>query len=464
MARDYQLNKTLDPIRGMFWFPGEEDQTFSGVLHLEASKSALLETSEFHYKGMEALFSGAPKREKGQSLKLQGKEMDDAMRWPAHRIIHGHDDHGNPITLINCHSSNSNSTMIHATRRFRCGAAIFGAHMAGDDLSCDGIRLHFDHMNAWVGRSAFGRYGEFREDKDGKKQLKEIRIPVAEQSGIPLNLSNYQSSEFFCAWHMTSGEINNFKLENRVFLDLCFKEAISWSDALAEAHKWQWFFSLATRTTVDIEHFSLYRNDTRHPVGKNTMEPIPVWIARRHAPEILHKKRTQYDFYFDYDAIENDFSNIIARWHSIQKPWAAVLHRFFAVTSPRDLWVNEQFLFLAQAIESLHRARSGQTNQVDVGKAAKEAYLNAPNDLQTLLGKRGLFVETFRKSRNYWTHYGEPSPETDDRVLSNGDLMNFNEKLRWIVEAAILKEIGLPDTNIANVWGEQWKMRTIKYA
>ena len=193
------------------------------------------------------------------------------------------------------------------------------------------------------------------------------------------------------------------------------------------------------------------------------MEPIPVWIARPHAPKILHEKRTKHDFHFDFTAIEDDFSTIVSQWKNIQQPWAAVLHRFFAVAGPRDLWVNEEFLFLAQAVESLHRARSGQTTQVDVGKAAKEAYLNAPSGLQDLLGNRGSFGKTFRKSRNYWTHYGEPSPETDEQVLSGGDLMDFNEKLRWIVEAAILEEIGVPDSNVARVWSDQWKMRTIKY-
>jgi len=98
-----------------------------------------------------------------------------------------------------------------------------------------------------------------------------------------------------------------------------------------------------------------------------------------------------------------------------------------------------------------------------VDRAAKEAYLNSPADLQEILGARGKFIRLFRKTRNYWTHYGEPSPESDPEVLDDHALYEFSEKLRWIVESAILRELGVPDHCVSRVWSQQWKSRTVTF-
>jgi hypothetical protein len=144
--------------------------------------------------------------------------------------------------------------------------------------------------------------------------------------------------------------------------------------------------------------------------------------------------------------------------------WAAVLHRFVAISSQRELWVNEQFLFLAQAIESLHRARIGSTASITFLNAARQAWEESPVELQKLLGERDVFSSTLRKSRNYWTHYGKPGPGDDPEVLDGDALIIFSEKLRWIVEAAILREIGIPEANVARVWSERWCLRFVNFA
>ena len=257
---------------------------------------------------------------------------------------------------------------------------------------------------------------------------------------------------------------NDFTLSNRVFLDLYFDQPREWSEVIQELHRWQWFLSLATRTNVDVRWFALYRAGNLNPLDDQTMEPCDVWMERRHEKKAAKSQRMSRDFHFTYADVETTLPAVIAAWQRIQKPWAAVLHRFFSITERRNLWLNERFLFLAQAIESIHRARSGSNaSNVDLGQAAKHAYLNAPLELQSLLGKRGVFSEQFRKTRNYWTHYGDPNPETDPDALDGHALYDFNEKLRWIVETAILQEIGIPIQCVAKVWDPRWKSHIVEY-
>ena len=457
------LTVTQKNISGMFWLPDQEDQPLSGVLQRKAGKSAKLETSTFNYEGASNWFPNRPKSKDGKPIRLQGEAFFDAMHMPSRKIIHGHDEHGKPLTLINCYASSANSTLARSCQHYSCDAAIFGVHLQKDDLNCHGIRLHLDHLDDWFGRRMFQHHSETEETDNGRKITK-IAIPMPRDLTTPLGLPGYARSEFFSSWTMQPGD-TEFKLTSRAYLDLYFDEPKGWEDVVHEVHRWQWLMSLATRRPVDVREFALYRSDIRHDDTEDPMIPCYVWMKRRQSPKAPDCRRGGYDFYFTYSDIRSDFPDLIKRWNEIQKPWASVLHRFFAVSHRRGgLWINEQFLFLAQAVESLHRARTGDTDTKGVvDRAAKNAYLNSPPELQQLIGDRGLFVRQFRKTRNYWSHYGEPTPESDPEVLGDIDLYDFNQKLRWIVEFAILREIGVPDHCSTKVWSPQWRGRLVTY-
>ena len=96
-------------------------------------------------------------------------------------------------------------------------------------------------------------------------------------------------------------------------------------------------------------------------------------------------------------------------------------------------------------------------------QAAKEAYLKSPEALRQLLGKRGVFVNQLAESRNYWTHYGHPGPSENPEILDGDELIDLNEKLRRVIEAAILGELGIPDSCIARVWSPKWDSHVISF-
>jgi len=457
------LTETQKSIRGMFWLPGCEDFPLNGVLRLKAGRSASLDIISFNQEEIGTWISNRPKPQGGEELKLTAKAFFDAMHMPSKRVIHGHDENGKPITLLKCYASSSNSTLAMASHRFSCQAAIFGVHLHNEDLNCHGIRLHLDHLDSWVGRSAFRHYKESEETEDGTNKLTKITIPIANNLSIPLSLPGYSKSEFFCSWRMRPSE-SEFRLTSKVYLDLHFEQPREWEDVLHEVHRWQWLMSLATRNPVDVMQFALYRSDVTHPIGRNPMTPCDVWMKRKHSRKAPESKHAGYDFHFTFSDVEKNFSALIGKWNQIQQPWAAVLHRFFATSHRRGLWLNEEFLFLAQAVESIHRARTGDTDGKGVvDRAAKQAYLNSPSELQQLLGDRGKFISLFRKTRNYWTHYGEPSPESDPEVLGDIALHDFNQKLRWIVESAILSELGVPDQCVSKVWSSRWKAHLVTF-
>lgn len=463
MNRTFDLTESEKSIRGMFWLPGDEENQFGGLLHLEAGNSARLETSVFNFGGLGNFFPSRPKRKPGEKMELVGEEFEKAMFRPSKKVINGHDEHGDPITLIRCSSGSAYSTLAMACQQFNCEAAIFGVHLPPDDLMFDGIRLHLDHLDDWVGRSAYRRFSETFEDADGRLQLDKIVIPIARTLSIPLGLSGYSKSEFYCSWGMREDD-SELSLWSRVFLDLFFDVPRDWEELIQEIHQWQWFIGLAARSPVEPRQIAVYRSDVRYQHGEMPMRECPAWMCHHRVTDALREKRREDEFHFRFGDVEADICDVIERWHRIQKPWAAVLHRFFATAGRKGLWLNEEFLFLAQAIESLHRARTGDNDTKGiVERAAKQAYLNAPQGLQETLGDRGLFVRQFRKTRNYWTHYGDPSPSNDSEVLTGTPLHGFCHNLRCIVESAILQEIGVPDRCVPNVWSRRWMSRVVEY-
>lgn len=436
MSRDLPLAQNQKDIHGRFWFHDDPANAFHGLVKLEAGKKPVLEISQF----------GGPR----------AAEM--LRNAPAKRAIHGHDEHGRALTLLDCHSPFSRSTMVMVTHRYICRAAIIGEAIPPDDIQFDRLMLRCDHQNDWISRHAFEAPIAIKPESGHSNEIAKIEIPLRKQRKIPLGLNGYQESNFSFTYSMKP-DAGDFHMVSRTYLDLVFPTPVSWSDVLDEVRRWRWFFSLATRTTVEVEELTLCRR-TSNP--EKPFHHLPVWIERHYPLDPKAKRLTALDFHFTYDNIESSFPEVIRRWRAIQESWGAVLHRFFAIAEPRKLWINERFLFLAQAIESLHRARSGDVGD-NFTRAAKEAHLNSPASLQKRLGKRQIFIDQLHRSRNFWTHYGKPGPGDDPLILEGRDLEDLNEKLRWVIEAAILMEIGIPEECVAMVWDERWKQDWINF-
>ena len=304
--------------------------------------------------------------------------------------MHGTDDNGAPITLVNCFESNSSATATRLSRTIRCDVAIFGVHLAADDLNFSGIVLRFDHQDEWLQRFAFGEI-EHELSSDDSKEITMIKIPVRETREIDLDLSGYARSCFDLWWTIGPNR-SEHRFGSRSYLDLLFDAPASWTDLRAEFQSWSWLLGMATRSPIDIEELFLRRNDVPLRDGHAELKLLPCWIARKFGPAPANSDRTRHEFHFTFDDVEASFATVHARWRRMREPWAAVLQRFIAISSPRDLWRNEEFLFLAQAIESLARARSPQNQSIKFKAAAFEAWDCSPSALQILLGPRDVFA------------------------------------------------------------------------
>jgi hypothetical protein len=448
MAEDLRLTEDQEPISGRFWLPASEDRKASGVLYLKKGQEALLEVSMFQDEGEDPFRSPALSDPSENSVQTAHR------LWfaGAFKVLHGEDDQGRRLTLLNCHSSHSNSTLAKIGHSYSCQTVIFGRSLPPDDLLFDGIDLRFDHQEQWIAQNRLGHHQIIGDKKTDDERY--IKIPILKETSIPLDLRGYTKSSFDLLWGVSSKSTEQ-TFRSWSYLCLHFESPRSLSQTAEVVQSWRKFFSLAMRTTVDLVELHLLRKDHTYIFNEDQLRELPVWISRSHSSDVEDPKSDR-NFHYNFSDIHSHFPAIVERWEQLAEPWSAVLHRFFAVTTPRDLYMNESFLFLAQAIEALHRSRTGNQD-VPMKQAAKEAYLQSPTELRDYLGPRKAFTDQLHKTRNYWTHHGKPTPDDDPEVLDDIPLILMTDKLRFIVEAAIMKEIGIPDSCISNVWSPRWQ-------
>lgn len=448
MSDDLRFTEDQEPINGRFWIPGKHDRKAPGALYLKKGQEALLEISMFQDEGDDPFRSSASPNTSENSVQAAHRS------WfaDACKVLHGEDDQGQRLTLLNCHSSRSNSTLAKVGHSYNCQTVIFGRSLPSDDLLFDGIEMRFDHQEEWLGHDRLGQHQIIGDRKTDDERY--IKIPISKETTLPLNLPGYAKSSFDLVWGVSS-KATKQTFRSWSYLCLQFDSPRTWDQTKEVIQSWRKFFSLAMRTAADLVELRLLRKDHTYFSKEDQLRGLPTWIARSHSPEVEHPKADRR-FHCNFSDIRPQFPEIVRSWQRIAEPWSAVLHRFFAVTTPRDLYMNESFLFLAQAIEALHRARTGHQD-VPMKQAAKEAYLQSPTELQDHLGPRKAFTDQLHKTRNYWTHHGKPTPDDDPEVLDDVPLIVMSDKLRFIVEAAIMKEIGIPDNCISNVWSPRWQ-------
>jgi hypothetical protein len=245
-----------------------------------------------------------------------------------------------------------------------------------------------------------------------------------------------------------------FSIENQSNLQITFSERFPFRDIFRDLTQWRWFLSLATGRDVHLKRLTLYRSDLKLALGEDSfVEPLELWVSSSGKRED-EKLLLPAEMIFSLPDIRPSLSRIITNWKSMQKPWAVVLHRYFATIHREGLQLEEQFLFRTQAIEALGRVQSGGQD-LSVRDAYLHAWHQAPPELREKLGQKETFVKTVGANRDFLVHY---RPQDEDQVADFPQLFELSQKLKFILEIAILRELGVPPSILGRaVSGPRWQ-------
>jgi ApeA N-terminal domain 1 len=115
------------------------------------------------------------------------------------------------------------------------------------------------------------------------------------------------------------------------------------------------------------------------------------------------------------------------------------------------LFVQTEFLALAQALEGFHRVTDQKKDGVTL--TARLAALCGRFTPATLLGMKidpSTFTSNIVITRNFYTHAGA-GEKPNKKPLKEKDLFLLNQKMRSVLRGGILLHLGIPEAKIATI-------------
>jgi hypothetical protein len=182
----------------------------------------------------------------------------------------------------------------------------------------------------------------------------------------------------------------------------------------------------------------------------------------------------------------SQLANAVASWFSMSEEFTPLENLIYGTIRHSSLFVETEFLSLAQAIESFHRLMYKSTiveteifeqakndlttfisqqswGQSPIANRCKQAinFVNElsfqnrieslladinPERLKLLIGDSLIFEQTLKQTRNYLTH---PGTEKKGKVLTGSkELFLFNQKLHALLRLLVLKAVGFSEEAI----------------
>lgn len=464
---------------GAWWRPDREAEPLTGTLTLRDGRGhlELLGSWEDLWDG---LWDGPT--EGGRHV-LTANAIGTAPPVP---LILGAVD-GHAITLVNVRSGGfALSAPGMQVSRYRAGATLVGVHLtAGTEPAFRRARFRFDVLNAWAcvgataarlvatddGRGLAGVDVTYRNPPHTLLADGDVRVTLVTTGSYSQPTAGEhrvrQNSAVVCDYTTPApiGVVADASLRDLhgVLTLLSGHPArVDGIDVWVESER---------QSTWAALHVPLTSNSPRDAVPRVDDMPLPLPLLGDHAPIVF------------------------AAWFSQRQQLDAVLNLFAAVETSPGLYLETEFLFRAQALESLHRrtdaaqllsdsdyapvrdrllavvATSGYDEDVREALESKLKYLpetSLRKRLRALVGRvRDALTEVFSPdarfvsavvdTRNYLTHYDARGAH---RAAQGARLYALTQQLRVLLLLALLQQLGLPTTFLRDLCrGRQWFLK-----
>lgn len=431
---------------GFWWLPSNLENQIPGTLKLSSSGKINLE-----------LMGSFPNR------------VEQNLRFHTHPIILGVTK-GKLITLHECRGTEPGFSMPgFGSQEYRASTAFIGAHFTEpSEMRFHKVSVEYSYLPDWYGVSSPS--GDFVVGDDGiirGYQLDytyppETRVTTAQATisirntwsrrGNPLEQTISQSASM---WIETQEELILSEWNSRFI------------------HPIQNFLSLATNQPNYLKNIEVYSNyGTRPALDSNVQQyPIKVVFHKSYSEKKQEKPLLIEDMLFSFQDLD-DFGKIIEKWLEISNELDSVCNLFFSIRYSPEMYLENQFLNVSQALESYHRRRMrneelpkaehekrleeimaqapkeygewleqrlGYSNEPNFRKRIKEIVDMGSDVIVPLIGKKKDFVNKVYNTRNYYTHYDLSLKES---AVKGSELYWVIQSLSFLIQVCFLKDLG----------------------
>lgn len=381
------------------------------------------------------------------------------------------------VTLIGCFYRNRNYNLPGQISKSRIHAnkAILGASYGEDDpLLFNTLTFSVEGLNEWVGITGFSSTIEPERFSISLNYSLPETISFELHDGIQLDIGFSASTPSFpITQSATIEQKTYFKLSSRTPLEL--------DELLNLAFQLTTFVGFGLDATVSLNSVTATADDLVQELGEGRTIPHKLEIIYQSLPFAKEPPKIEwFNMLFGFGAVRERFADVLNNWFSAYENIGPALNLYFSVTNGDQKFLENQFLALAQCLETYHRRTSHEKLMDDevfsslletIMQGCPEEHkewltgrLQFGNELslsqrikkiitpfKELLGnssQRNALIRSIVETRNYLTHYNQ---SLEDKASTGRPLWCLCKKMEAIFQLHLLDVIGFSHDEIVSI-------------
>lgn len=345
-----------------------------------------------------------------------------------HRII-GLTKDGEAITFENCLLINQSFSIPGIAKiSFVVQIAIIGCSFEKDEpIRFNEISMYSEGVDRWLQLAPIKVENPFIDKQNSNE--KELKIRFAPPQPIEWSLENNIKMRITSSW--TGPAMDTFheaKITAKSWLSFTYPEEMSLEKILNVPNRFYNLISFIVDETISPNEIVVHSDKLKQ---ENYKIPIKIFYQ----PIINPLPKSSYInlrfSLFAFKDVRDHFGEIFSRWLNSSEKYAPSFNLFFSLTSRRSLYLENRFLMIVQALESLHRLSS------DESAFPLEDYKNLTDILESSLkGSPKIYREWLRSKLQYGN---EPSLRKRLKSLTNGfeDCLGDSKKISCLINLAV---------------------------
>jgi len=293
----------------------------------------------------------------GSKLELDGilkpdRNIENLLEMFDPPIILGVSDKGDPITLRDCFQAGINGQQSSFSARF----AFIGAHFkTKDDLMFKEIQVQYQHLDEWSGITGFKV--ELKHQKP-----RSVSVNYTEQEPVILAKKDSYSISVDTSWSVKfPGKESRISQDTFVIME--FSNRRPFDDCLAFAHVFQNFLTVAIMRPPFPLSFKMRKDALKVRNGRVVNKAVEIYFEPVHNYE--DKSVSRHKMLFTLKDIQESSSSILENWFSKSESLGSAFNLYFANLYRPNIYTENKFLNLTQALETYHRRVYGGKYQSD---------------------------------------------------------------------------------------------------
>ncbi len=440
---------------GIWWLPENPDRQISGIL-------------KFHPRD-------------GAFLDLIGSFKDITQLTTSFEptIILGFAD-GKKITLYKCYESRSHLNLPgFLSTSFYVSGIFVGHHFKREqDLSFDSLSINYSHLAEWTQITGF----RLKMDTDSSKHLVKHEVIYSFPEKIETEIDKLNVS-FDYNFKDEGDRIEEYKLKQTTFIKIEPDVPYHFEKYLDIFYHIQNFLSLGVGEAVYPLIIKGKNKECKITLqaGKVVYNDISVFYSIRNLPE-SSKRLHPLEMLFSFPDIASDFGPCLKNWFSKSDILKPVYDLYFATLYGSKMYLQHEFLTLAQALETYHRRisegkyvsdgdyatmyevmanaipaelesdfraslkeRLKYLNEFSLRKRLREILGKFPDIFSFIIQQNEKFIEDAINTRNFLTHYDK---NLQSKAKDGNELYRLVEEMKFVLEVCLLAELGISRDNI----------------